>query len=212
VSIISFSQDNKSEFSYLVLATKKGLIKKIKLIDLISKIRSGIRVINIKKDDSLISANFTSGKDEILLATKNGMIIKFKESDLRPLGRNSAGVKGINLKNNDELLTMEVVSDYKTQKLLIVAAGGYAKIVSLKEIKNQKRGGVGIKIMKLTDKTKHLSKIKIIRNEEEMLAISQFGQTIRISLDTLPILKRTSQGVKIMKLETDDLIKNITLI
>ncbi len=212
VSIISFSQDNKSEFSYLVLATKKGLIKKIKLIDLISKIRSGIRVINIKKDDSLISANFTSGKDEILLATKNGMIIKFKESDLRPLGRNSAGVKGINLKNNDELLTMEVVSDYKTQKLLIVAAGGYAKIISLKEIKNQKRGGVGIKIIKLTDKTKHLSKIKIIRNEEEMLAISQFGQTIRISLDTLPILKRTSQGVKIMKLETNDLIKNITLI
>ena len=214
VSIVSYRQDdeNKNEFNYLVLATKKGLIKKIKLTDLISKIRSGIRVINIKKDDSLVSANFTSGKDEILLATKNGMIIKFKESDLRPLGRNSSGVKGINLKNNDELLTMEVVSDYKTQKLLIVTAGGYAKITSLKEIKNQKRGGVGIKIMKLTDKTKQLSKIKIIRDEEEMLAISQLGQTIRISLDSLPTLKRTSQGVKIMKLEANDLIKNVTLI
>jgi len=151
VSIISYHQDNKNEFSYLTLATKNGLIKKVKLNDLISRIRSGIRVINIKRDDGLISANFTSGKDEILLATKNGMIIKFKESDLRPLGRNSSGVKGINLKNNDELLIMEVVSDYKTQKLLIVTAGGYAKIVSLKEIKNQRRGGVGIKIIKLTD-------------------------------------------------------------
>ena len=212
VSIVSYNQNEQNGLKYLTLATQKGLIKKIKLNDLVSKIRSSIRVINIKKDDNLISANFTSGQDEILLATKNGMIIKFKEADLRPLGRNSAGVKGINLKNNDELLTMEVVSDYKTQKLLIVTAGGYAKIVSLKEIKNQKRGGVGIKIIKLTDKTKHLSKIKIIRNEEEMLAVSQSGQTIRIGLDTLPTLKRASQGVKIMKLETNDLIKNITLI
>ncbi len=192
---------------YLAMATKNGIIKKTTIDDFSSVRRSGLIAIKLREDDSLQWVKFSSGEDEILLISSFGQAIRFSEKDVRPMSRIAAGVRAMKLSKNDELSGMEIISSEKIKKegdLLIVMEGGFGKKTKLKEFKRQKRGGRGIKAAKITSKTGKTIFSKILTDEEEILAISQKGQILKTSLSSISRLGRSTQGVRIIKLETGD--------
>jgi len=216
LSLIPLSK--KEETKYLVMVTKNGIIKKTALAEFENIRRSGLIAILLKKGDLLKKVCKTSGEDEILLLTKKGQAIRFKEREVRSMRRTAAGIKGIRLKKDDEVIGMEVIKtekqkNQKTEKqyLLVVTEKGYGKRTNLKEYRLQKRGGAGIKTAKVTEKTSHLMASKVLLGEEEdLIVISQKGQVIRIKISQIPKLSRATQGVRIMKLEEGDKVASAT--
>jgi len=206
----------KEESKYLIMVTKGGIIKKTALEEFKNVRRSGLIAISLKKGDLLKKVGKSNGEDEIVLGTKKGMAIKFKEKEIRPMGRSAAGVKGIGLRKGDEVVGMDVIKnqisktnnqkDKKIQKeyLLVLAENGYGKRTDIKEYRLQKRGGRGIKALKITPKTGDLAISKIISQEENLIVISQQGLTIKTEIKNIPILSRATQGVRVMRLEEKD--------
>ena len=205
------------KFKYLVMVTKMGRIKKTSLDEFENVRKSGIIAIKLEKGDALKKVVKTTGEDDIMLATKNGISIRFKEKDIRPMGRSAAGVKGIKLKKGDEVIGMDVIEknpplDAKTNKpakqyLLIVMENGYGKRTEISQYKVQGRGGSGIKAAKITSKTGPVvmsSILEDVADEEDLIVISQQGQVIRTSVKSISVLGRATQGVRIMRLEDKD--------
>jgi len=204
-------EDIEGGVKYLMMVTKDGIIKKTALEEFENVRRSGLIAITLKAGDSLRKVQESSGNDEVILVTKKGISIKFKEKDLRPMGRSAAGVKGIRLKRGDEVIGMDVIKskikDQKTKSkeyLLVVTEKGYGKKSDLKEYRLQGRGGSGIKTAKATSKTGDLIASMALNGEEEdLIVISQKGQVIRTKISSIPKLSRATQGVRIMRLEED---------
>ncbi|MEK7160781.1 MAG: DNA gyrase C-terminal beta-propeller domain-containing protein, partial [Patescibacteria group bacterium] len=206
--------------NFLVMTTKNGIIKKTSFDDFANVRRSGLIAIKLDKDDKLLWAKASSGEDEIILATAKGQSIRFKEKDVRPMGRSASGVRGIRLKKGDELVGMNIIksvkiksADEKTGKpeLLIVTENGYGKKTDLKQFKIQKRGGSGIKAGQVTTKTGPIVVAEVLSGEkEDLIAISQHGQVIRTPLDSISLLGRATQGVRVMKMEIGDKIASAT--
>jgi len=197
----------KQDFKYLLMATENGIIKRTKIEEFANVRRSGLTAINLKKGDKLKWAKLTLGQDQAILVTAQGQSIRFKESEVRPMGRSAAGVKGIGLRKDDKLIGVEIISvdEQKTKteiKLLIVTENGFGKKTGLGYYKLQKRGGLGIKTAKITSKTGDIVVSRILREEQEdLIAISQKGQVIRTKLKDIPSMGRATQGVKVMRLE-----------
>ena len=201
---------------YLVMVTKNGRIKKTSLEEFDNVRKSGIISIKLEKGDLLKKVVKTSGQDDIILTTKNGVSIRFKEKDIRPMGRGAAGVKGIRLKKNDEVIGMDVINPTPgvdgvtpgvTQYLLVVMENGYGKRTEISQYRLQGRGGSGIKTAKITSKTGPIvlsSILEDIIEEEDLIVISQKGQVIRTSVKSISLLGRATQGVRIMRLEAGD--------
>ena len=215
-AVVSVKKDQTRK--YLVMATDNGIIKRTKIEEFAHVRRSGLVAINLKKENKLKWAKLTSGQDEIILVTVKGQSIRFKETDTRPMGRTAAGVKGIDLKENDKLIRMDIIipSDKKQSvksELLIVTENGFGKKTDLKSYKLQKRGGFGIKTARLTAKTGDIVVSQVLRGEvEDLIAISQKGQAIRTKLKDISTLGRTTQGVKIMKVARGDKVASVTCI
>ncbi len=199
------------ESQFLVMATKNGIIKKTPLKDFTNVRRTGIIALTLK-NDLLRWVKISSGKDEIILSTSNGQAIRFKEKDIRPMGRTASGVKGIGLKKGDFVAGLDIIKtgevDSKTLKnlrLLAVMNKGFAKQTPLKEYKTQKRGGSGIKTAKVTEKTGVVIETHVVDETiEEILAFSKKGQAIRTHINDVRIAGRATQGVRIMNLPKDD--------
>ncbi|MBI5401446.1 DNA gyrase subunit A [Candidatus Wolfebacteria bacterium] len=221
-AIVAYPASEKTiEGKNLVMITKIGTIKKTALEDFSNIRRTGIIAINLAKGDSLKGVKLSSGKDEIIITTVAGQAIRFKESQLKLLGRNAAGVRAIKLKKNDSISGFDIINkDEKTlpggrqekikdQKLLVVTETGFAKQTPLKEYKVQSRGGMGIKTAKITAKTGMIVSSQIIKDEEELIAISAKGQVIRTKLGSIRVAGRATSGVKIMKLKEKDRIAGI---
>jgi DNA gyrase subunit A len=205
-------QAKKEKEGYLVMATQSGIIKKTPLADFENVRRSGLIAVKLDKDDQLGWADLSSGKDEIILVSRNGQAIRFKEKDVRPMGRGAAGVRGIRLKKGDLVIGMQIIRD-QNLKLLVVTENGFGKATALKQFKIQKRGGSGLKAAKVTSKTGAIVTARILRAEDEdLIVISTKGQVIRISLKDVPLLGRATQGVRIMKLEAKDRVASITCV
>ncbi|MCX6721868.1 MAG: DNA gyrase subunit A, partial [Candidatus Staskawiczbacteria bacterium] len=211
------AKDEASKDKYLVMITKNGRIKKTALEEFENVRKSGIIAIKLEKGDALKKVVKTTGEDDIILATKNGISIRFKEKDIRPMGRAAAGVKGIRLKKGDEVIGMDVVKknlpiDEKTKKpvkqyFLIVMDNGYGKRTDVGQYKVQGRGGSGIKTAKITSKTGSVIMSSILEEtlqEEDLIVISRKGQVIRTSVKSISLLGRATQGVRIMRLEEGD--------
>jgi len=197
------NQENRMK--YLVMATKNGMIKKTDLDEFENVRKSGLIAINLKKGDLLKAVKRTSGEDEVILVTKKGQSIRFKEKDVRPMGRTAAGVMGIRLKKGDEVVGMDVIKLKVKDYLLVVSENGYGKRTDLKEYRLQTRGGSGIKTANITDKTGDLVASKVLSGEEEdLIVISQKGQIIRTPINSISVISRSTQGVRIMKLEKGD--------
>ncbi len=217
LSLVPTTKEEKDKFKYLVMITKNGRIKKTSLDEFENVRKSGIIAIKLDKGDALKKVVKTTGEDDIILATKNGISIRFKEKDIRPMGRSAAGVKGIRLKKSDEVIGMDVIEknppiDEKTKKpvkqyLLVVMENGYGKRTEVSQYKTQGRGGSGIKAAKITSKTGPVvmsSILEDVADEEDLIVISQQGQVIRTSVKSISVLGRATQGVRIMRLEEKD--------
>ena len=214
-AIVAYPSNEKSaKGKFLVMITKNGTIKKTAVEDFNNIRRSGIIAINLQKDDSLKSVKLSSGKDEIIITTAMGQAIRFKESQLKSLGRSAAGVRAIKLKKNDGISGFDIIREeekqkIKDQKLLVVTETGFAKQTALKEYKTQSRGGKGIKTAKITAKTGLIVSSQIIKAEEELIAISAKGQVLRTKLSSIRSAGRATSGVRIMKLKEKDRIAGI---
>ena len=204
----------KSLSSYLFLATKKGIIKKSKLSEYQNIRKNGLVALRLEKDDELIGAQITTGNDDIILITKKGLAIRFEEKDIRPLSRVSLGVKGMRVSEDDEIKSLINVGkeQEKNAFILVVSENGLAKKTSLKEYRRQKRGGRGIKTVKITQKTGWLVKAHLVTNEEIAIITSLKGQVIKITLSSIPVLSRSTQGIRIMKLNEGDKVVSIALL
>jgi DNA gyrase subunit A len=217
LSLVSTKKEEADKFKYLVMVTKNGRIKKTSLKEFDNVRKSGIIAIKLDKGDALKKVVKTTGEDDIILTTKNGIAIRFKEKDIRPMGRSAAGVKGIRVKKGDEVVGMDVIEknpsiDEKTKKpakqyLLVVMNNGYGKRTEISQYKVQGRGGSGIKTAKITTKTGSIilaSKLEDSPEDEDLIVISQHGQVIRTGVKSISILGRDTQGVRIMKLDEGD--------
>lgn len=211
-----FDVAESAEKQYLVIVTKNGIIKRTKIEDFKNVRQSGLIAVKLRKDDKLKWSKLTSGKDEIVLITAKGQSIRFKEGDIRSMGRTAAGVKGVNLKKDDRLIGMGVVkkeSEKKDLKVLVVTENGFGKKTDLKHYKIQKRGGTGIKTAKINEKTGDIVASHIVSSEtEELVAISKKGQVIKMQLKTIPSLGRATQGVKIMRLNSGDKVVTVACV
>lgn len=202
---------------YLAFVTKNGLIKKVDLEDFKNVRRSGLIAIKLKKDDELEWVKPTSGQDEIILVTSLGQSIRFKEKDIRKMGRQAAGIRGIRLKEKDQVVGMDVIETQgpklKTQNLLIVTENGFGKKSALKFYKVQRRGGSGIKTAKITPKNGKIIFAKILDEEiKEIIVISKKGLVIRVDQNSISLQGRATQGVRIMKLKTGDKAASVAYI
>lgn len=183
---------------YLMMATRKGIVKKTPILEYSNVRRTGLAAIVLRDDDELIEVKCTDDKKDILLVTKDGQCIRFKESDVRTTGRVSMGVRGINLEDGDEVVGMQLNSqgDY----LLVVSENGMGKRTSISEFTCQNRGGKGVKCYKITEKTGNVIGSKAVSEENEIMIITTEGIIIRISCSDISILGRITSGVKLINL------------
>lgn len=190
----------------IMFVTREGVSKKCDATSFHDVRRSGIIAIKLGGGDSLISANFVEKGDDMILVTKKGQSIRFKESDVREMGRSAGGVTGMKLDKNDEIIGADVVKkSYKAATLLVMGANGYGKTTDVGEYKVQKRAGSGIKTAQVTAKTGEIIASKVISDPEaEIVAISKKSQVIRVDVKEIPELGRQTQGVRVMKLREGD--------
>ena len=188
-----------SQGQYLFMATKSGIVKKTPIQDYANVRKTGLAAISLKDDDELIEVKFTDNKKDIILVTKYGQCIRFKDTDVRSTGRVSMGVRGINLSDGDEIIGMQLCSqgDY----LLIVSEKGMGKRTSMSEFSVQNRGGKGVKCYKITEKTGNVVGVKAVNDDNEVMMITTEGIIIRIACSDISILGRITSGVKLMNLD-----------
>ena len=184
---------------YLFMATKSGIVKKTPIQDYANVRKTGLAAISLKDDDELIEVKFTDNKKDIILVTKYGQCIRFKDTDVRSTGRVSMGVRGINLSDGDEIIGMQLCSqgDY----LLIASEKGMGKRTSMSEFSVQNRGGKGVKCYKITEKTGNVVGVKAVNDDNEVMMITTEGIIIRIACSDISILGRITSGVKLMNLD-----------
>jgi len=195
--------------NFIILATKKGIIKKTTLEAYSRPRLNGVNAITIKEDDELLEARRTSGSHEIMMAVKSGKAIRFNESIVRPIGRTASGVKGITLGNEaDEVTGMICVND-PDDDVLVLSENGYGKRSSLADYPITNRGGKGVKTINITEKTGRLIAIKNVSNDNDLMIITQNGLTIRVAVKTIRVMGRAAQGVKIINLKDNDRIASV---
>lgn len=195
--------------SFLVMSTKNGMIKKTSL-EAYSRPRvNGINAITINEGDRLLNVALTDGKSEIILAVKSGRAIRFNESEVRSMGRTAAGVRGIALDDDkDEVVGMVCVNDLE-KHLLVVSENGFGKRSLLEEYRITRRGGKGVKTMNITSKTGTLVSIAEVTDENDLMLINRSGIMIRLSVSELRVMGRATQGVKLIRLNKDDIITSV---
>ena len=192
---------------YLIMATKKGLVKKTSLREYMNVRKTGLAAITLRDEDELIEVKFTDNNQEIILATKYGQCIRFNETDVRATGRNSMGVRGINLADRDEVIGMQLVT--QGHDLLIVSEKGMGKRTDIHEFTAQNRGGKGVKCYKITEKTGNVIGIKAVDEDDEIMIINTDGIIIRMLCSGISVLGRITSGVKLINLKDKETVASI---
>lgn len=199
---------------YIVFATKKGVIKKT-ILEAFSRPRAnGINAITIHEGDELLDARLTNGNSEVLMALRSGRAIRFPESKVRAMGRSAAGVRGVTLANADDYVVGLICVDPAdaNQTILVVSDNGYGKRSALEDYRITNRGGKGVKTLNVTEKTGKLVAIKVIADEDDLMITNRSGILIRIAASSLRVMGRATQGVKVIRLDEDDSISDITVV
>jgi DNA gyrase subunit A len=195
--------------NYIVMCTKKGVIKKSSLEAYSRPRTNGINAITIREGDQLLEAKMTNGNSQIMLAVKSGKAIRFEEEKVRSMGRTAAGVRGIRLKDDkDKVIGMICINDSESS-VLVVAENGYGKRSAVDDYRITNRGGKGVKTINITEKTGDLISLKNVSDDEDLMVINKSGVTIRIAVDTLREMGRATQGVRIIRLKDDDSIASV---
>lgn len=204
-------EKNQSEDSFLFMATTHGTVKKTSIKDYANIRNSGLITINLDADDELRWVRLSTGNDEVVISTAFGQAIRFKESDTRPMGRAARGVRGIRLRSGDRVVGMDLALE--DLQLLVMSVNGYGKVTKVTNFPTHKRGGIGIKAAVVTAKTGNLITVRALdADTAEVIMISTKGQTIRVDRKDIPVIGRTTQGVRVMRLNDDDTVASIGLI
>lgn len=204
--------DNFDPNCFVISVTKKGIIKKTSLDEFSRPRPSGLIAVKIDLDDNLVSTRMTNGKNEVVIVTREGMSIRFDESNARPMGRSARGVKGITLGREDEVVGAEVIEPNDTATILIITKNGYGKRTPLDEYRKQSRGGVGIITQKITDKVGEVVSVKKVQETDNILVTTNEGQTIRTKIKDISIFGRNTQGVRIINLNSGEHVTGVALI
>ena len=204
------TQDLKDEeyinSHYVIMATKKGQVKKTSLEQYSRPRTNGINAITIREDDELLEAKLTTGESQVMLALKSGKAIRFEEAKTRPMGRNASGVRGIRLASDkDEVIGMISVNDMESN-ILVVSENGFGKRSSLEDYRITNRGGKGVKTISITEKTGNLVAIKNVVDTDDLMIINKSGIAIRMAVENLRVMGRATQGVKLINLKNNDSI------
>lgn len=210
------TQDLKDEeyinSHYVIMATKKGQVKKTSLEQYSRPRSNGINAITIREGDELLSAKLTTGDSEIMMAVKSGKAIRFEESKTRPMGRNASGVRGIRLAHeNDEVVGMVAINDIETD-ILVVSENGYGKRSSVEAYRTTNRGGKGVKTISVTEKTGELVSISNVTDHDDLMIINKSGIAIRMAVEDLRVMGRATQGVRLINLREGDSIAAVAKI
>lgn len=195
------------EDKYLFMVTKKGIVKKTPVIEYANVRKNGLAAINLKEDDDLIEVKFTDSDRDIFLVTKFGQCIRFNEKDVRPTGRTSMGVRGINLIDRDEVVGMQL--DIQGEALLIASANGLGKRTMINQFSTQNRGGKGVKCYKITEKTGEVVGVKSVNDDNELMIITTEGIIIRTPVREVSVSGRITSGVKLINMADDITIASI---
>jgi DNA gyrase subunit A len=198
------------EAEYLLFATRNGIVKKTRFLEYNTPLKSdGIIAINLADDDELISVRYASEGDEVVIVSRNGKGIRFEQTETRPMGRATAGVKGIALGKGDVVLSMDVVSD-DTADLFLLTERGFGKRTALSQYRAQGRGGQGVIAMKTDGERGKLAGVRVVRpGLHELMIVSNFGTTIRMDADSVSRQGRAAQGVRVMNLRSGDSVSAI---
>ena len=194
---------------YVIMATKKGQVKKTSLEQYSRPRVNGINAITIKDEDELLEVKLTSGDSQIMLAAKSGKAIRFEEEKTRPMGRTASGVRGIKLDGDKDELVGMVSINTDEETILVVSEKGYGKRSSLEDYRLTNRGGKGVKTINITDKTGHLIALKSVTDQDDLMIINKSGITIRIPVSDLRIMGRATQGVKLINIKDHDEIASV---
>ena len=211
---VMFDDSKKEGNEFLTMATTKGTIKKTKVDDFKNVRKTGLIAIKLRPGDLLEWVKPTSEGDQVILVTREGKCIRFKQSDVRSMGRNSMGVRGIRLKGDDKVVQMDVVKDEEISRLLVVMENGLSKSTKVGKYRFQNRGGTGVKTASITSRTGKLIGARILEDgmDGDMIIISRDGQMIRLPLKEIPTSGRATQGVYVMRLKGEDKVASISLI
>lgn len=199
---------------YVIMATKKGIVKKTTLEQYSRPRANGINAITVREDDELLEARLTTGDSQVMLAVKSGKAVRFEEKKTRPMGRNATGVRGITLADdNDEVIGMITIENSQEETVLVVSENGYGKRTYIDDPEDGEpiyritnRGGKGVKTISITEKTGKLVAIKNVKDNDDLMIINKSGIAIRMSVDDLRVMGRATQGVRLIKVREDDAI------
>src|SRR3954466_9075744 len=222
VNLVNLSSERKiagvvpvrefSEGTYVVLVSKKGVIKKTALSEFGNIRANGINAINIDENDELLDVVLTDGTKRIFIATHNGLAIRFDEEQVRPMGRATRGVRGVDLRKDDYVVSVCAVSADDSEKMLSVSEQGFGKQTSITTYRLQSRGGKGVINMKTTDKTGKVVAVFPVDEESEIMIITQQGKLIRIEADSIRKTGRSASGVRLIKTDGGDRVTSASLV
>ena len=198
--------------NYIILCTKKGVIKKTSLEAYSRPRQNGVFAITIKEGDQLLEACLTNGTNHIIIAAKEGKAIRFPENLVRPIGRTGSGVRGISIKQTDEVIGMVCVNENEQKEILVVSEMGYGKRSKLDDYRITNRGGKGVKTLNITPKTGKLIAIKAVTDSNDLMIINKSGITIRLSVSAMRVTGRATQGVKLINLKNNDAIAAVAYV
>ena len=197
---------------FIMMVTKKGVIKKTSLESYSRPRVNGINAITVREGDTLLEAKLTTGKDEILMAKRSGKAIRFNESTVRAMGRNASGVRGVTLENDkDEVIGMVTIPDPEDESvsILVISEKGYGKRTQLEDYRITNRGGKGVKTLSITDKTGSLVAIKAVTDDDDLMVINKSGVMIRTGMNGIRVMGRATQGVRVINLKNNDEIASV---
>ncbi len=207
-AVINTRNFDESEGKYLILGTRKGIVKKTLFASYNTKLKAdGIIAIKIREDDELLAVRHTSGDDDVMMISRLGQAIRFHESDVRPTGRSASGVHGMRLRKGDEVISMDIARD--DSDLFVITENGFGKRTPISEYRITARGGLGVRTVALTDRKGYLVGVKVVRENHEIMLQSREGVMIRVRADGISRHGRATQGVKVMNMREGDVVSAI---
>ena len=208
INVSTLSDADYINNNFIILCTKKGIIKKTSLEAYSRPRQNGVNAITIREGDQLLEARLTSGSHEIMMAIKSGKAIRFNESIVRAIGRTASGVRGVSLSENDEVIGMICVEN-ESEDVMVVSENGFGKRSSIEDYRITNRGGKGVKTINITEKTGSLVAIKSVTDDDDLMIITENGLTIRIPVKSVRLMGRAAQGVKLINLKEGDKIASV---
>jgi DNA gyrase subunit A len=212
INVKTLDDEDYINNNFIVLCTRKGIIKKTSLEAYSRPRANGVNAITVREGDELLEARMTNGKHEIMLAVRSGRAVRFNEGTVRPMGRTASGVRGITLSGDDDVVIGMITVENESADVLVVSENGYGKRSSIGDYRITNRGGKGVKTINITDKTGKLIALKDVSDQYDLMIITQAGIVLRIPVSDLRVMGRATQGVRLINIRENDSIASVAYV